>query len=281
VIRAKAILAVANSADYQEAARLAGQKSGDSDSRVVARFNTAGLLVLQPRHRGGPNVKYHAAERKRVLRDAWQVPDPAIDGTNTWSLTTLQKALRKAEDGLLEFSTERIWAILQEAGFRWQKSRSWCETGQVARKRKRGVVQVADPDTAKKELIEQAYNQGENMGLAVWVEDEAWPYQTMPYPGESWQPAGHPVQQPHEYLRNGTGNGQNAHPLSSRQRSGAGARGNEQHERGALSLAQNPNSADYTFGQSPEPDMEPKRWSFGGVWLAVGAMRLEREMRRP
>jgi hypothetical protein len=45
---------------------------------------------------------------------------------------------------------------------------------------------------------------GEKMGLAVWVEDEAGPYQTVPYAGESWQPEGHPVRQPHEYIRNGT-----------------------------------------------------------------------------
>jgi len=45
---------------------------------------------------------------------------------------------------------------------------------------------------------------GEKMGLAVWNEDEAGPYQTVPYAGESWQPEGHPVQQPHEYIRNGT-----------------------------------------------------------------------------
>jgi len=42
------------------------------------------------------------------------------------------------------------------------------------------------------------------MGLAVWVEDEAGPYQTAPYLGESWQSQGHPVKQPHEYIRNGT-----------------------------------------------------------------------------
>ena len=42
------------------------------------------------------------------------------------------------------------------------------------------------------------------MGLAVWVEDEAGPYQTVPYPGESWQPEDHPVHQRHEYIRNGT-----------------------------------------------------------------------------
>ena len=42
------------------------------------------------------------------------------------------------------------------------------------------------------------------MGLAVWVEDEAGPYQTVPYPGESWQLESHPAHQPHEYIRNGT-----------------------------------------------------------------------------
>jgi hypothetical protein len=45
---------------------------------------------------------------------------------------------------------------------------------------------------------------GEKMELAVWVQDEAGPYQTKPYPGESWQPEAHPMQQPHEYIRNGT-----------------------------------------------------------------------------
>jgi hypothetical protein len=45
---------------------------------------------------------------------------------------------------------------------------------------------------------------GEEMGLAVWVEDEAGPYQTIPYGGESWQMETHPMRQPHEYIRNGT-----------------------------------------------------------------------------
>ncbi|WP_309572528.1 transposase [Deinococcus sp.] len=42
------------------------------------------------------------------------------------------------------------------------------------------------------------------MGLAVWVEDEAGPYQAVPQPGTSWQPTGHPARLPHEYLRGGT-----------------------------------------------------------------------------
>ena len=38
----------------------------------------------------------------------------------------------------------------------------------------------------------------------MWVQDEAGPFQTVPYPGGSWQPAGLPAHQPHEYVRNGT-----------------------------------------------------------------------------
>jgi len=42
------------------------------------------------------------------------------------------------------------------------------------------------------------------MGLAVWCMDQAGPFQTLPYPGTSWQPQGHPRQQAHEYIREGT-----------------------------------------------------------------------------
>ena len=150
VIRAKEILAVAAGHNYIEAARLAGIKTGDTVSKLVERFNQEGMQAIHPRHGGGPAVKYGAAERERVLAEARRQPDPEKDGTNTWSLTTLQKALHKAPDGLADISTERIWVILPEAGFRWQKSRSWCETGQVMRKRKRGMEMVVDPDATPK-----------------------------------------------------------------------------------------------------------------------------------
>ncbi len=89
------------------------------------------------------------------------------------------------------------------SGLRWQKPRTWCETGQVARKRKRGVVMATIRMQGKKELIDMAYREGEKMGLATWVEDEAGPYQRS-LCGESWQPESQPVHQPHEYIRNGT-----------------------------------------------------------------------------
>jgi hypothetical protein len=53
-------------------------------------------------------------------------------------------------------------------------------------------------------LIEKAYRLGEQMGLAVWCQDEAGPFQTVPYGGSSWQIEEHPQKQPHEYVRNGT-----------------------------------------------------------------------------
>jgi hypothetical protein len=53
-------------------------------------------------------------------------------------------------------------------------------------------------------LIEQAHKIAEKLGLAVWNEDEAGPYQTKPYPGSSWQPAGEPERLSHEYFRDGT-----------------------------------------------------------------------------
>ena len=53
-------------------------------------------------------------------------------------------------------------------------------------------------------MIEDAYRLGAALGLAVWTQDEAGPFQTAPYPGGSWQPSGLPAHRPHEYIRSGT-----------------------------------------------------------------------------
>lgn len=54
-------------------------------------------------------------------------------------------------------------------------------------------------------MIERAYLEGEReLGVAVWGEEEAGPYQTAPYPGASWEPRGRPSRRPHEYVRRGT-----------------------------------------------------------------------------
>lgn len=150
VARAKALLAVADGDDYQQAARAAGRRSGDAVSHLVARFNIEGLAALTPRHGGGRRPTYDASARERILREARRTPTPEADGTASWSLSTLRKALRSATDGLPAVSTYTIGKVLHEAGYSHQRSRTWCPTGSALRLRKAGPVVVADPDAAPK-----------------------------------------------------------------------------------------------------------------------------------
>ena len=150
VARATALLAVADGASFAAAARAAGRRAGDAVAKLVARFNAEGVAALDAGHGGGPPVRYGPAERDRILREARRPPDRATDGTATWSLTTLQRALRAAPDGLPAVSTFTILRVLHDAGLSWQRDRTWCETGVVRRKRKAGVVEVIDPAAVPK-----------------------------------------------------------------------------------------------------------------------------------
>jgi transposase len=150
VARAKALLAVAGGFNYQEAAHAAGRRAGDAVAQLVCRFNREGVAAIAPRHGGGAQPIYGSSERERILREARRTPDRARDGTASWSLTTLQRALQQGPDGLPGVSTYTIFRVLHEAGFTWQASQTWCETGKVKRKRKAGVVEVTDPDGAPK-----------------------------------------------------------------------------------------------------------------------------------
>ena len=77
-----------------------------SVAQCVARFNQVGLAAVE-RSRGdcGPALLYGAAEREGILADFRRSPDRERDGTATWSLNTLQRALRRAPDGLPKVST--------------------------------------------------------------------------------------------------------------------------------------------------------------------------------
>ena len=150
VARAKALLAVAEGAPFAAAARAAGRRSGVAVAQLVRRFNAEGLRALMPGHGGGPVVVYDAAVRERILREFRRPPDRERDGTATWSLTTLQRALRRAPDGLPTVSTWTILQTLWDAGYSWQQSRTWCQTGTVVRRRKSGPVTVTDPDATPK-----------------------------------------------------------------------------------------------------------------------------------
>ena len=148
--RAKALLAVAQGASFTAAAGFAGRRSGRGVATLVARFNRTGLAALDSRHGGGPPSQYGPAERERILREFRRSPDRERDGTATWSLTTLQRALQRAPDGLPKVSTWTLLQTLWEAGYTWQQSRTWCPTGTARRKRNRGTVTVTDPDATAK-----------------------------------------------------------------------------------------------------------------------------------
>ncbi len=150
VARAGLILAVARGCDYQQAAESIGRRSGDAVSHLVARFNAEALAALDPRHGGGRVSIDDQPTRERIVQEARRQPTPEADGTASWSLTTLRKALRSAPDGLPRVSTHTIWRVLHEAGASPQKTRTWCPTGTVLRKRKSGTVLVTDPDTTPK-----------------------------------------------------------------------------------------------------------------------------------
>src|SRR5829696_6179226 len=151
VERARALLAIADGASYTAAAHQIGRRHNETISAWVSRFNRDGLAAVQPRHGGGPRLCYGIDEQQRILAEMTRAPQREQDGAATWSLSLLQRALRKAPDGLPKVSTFTIWRTLHEAGLSWQKSRTWCETGVVMRKRKHvGAVRVSDPDTAAK-----------------------------------------------------------------------------------------------------------------------------------
>lgn len=53
-------------------------------------------------------------------------------------------------------------------------------------------------------MIEDAHRLAAGLGLSVWNEDEAGPFQATPQPGAGWRPQGRPACQPHEYVRGDT-----------------------------------------------------------------------------
>lgn len=151
VIRAKQLRAVAAGQSYSQAARLTGRRSGDAVAQLVRRFNREGVHALERRGGGGAKPTYSMGEREQSVAQARRGPQPARDGTATWSLQVLQRALRKSDPPHLgRLSTYTIWAVLHEAGLQWGRTRRWCDTGAARRKRKSGVVTVSDPDTEAK-----------------------------------------------------------------------------------------------------------------------------------
>jgi hypothetical protein len=150
IARAKAILSVADGATFGQAALVAGRRRRQTIAELVMRFNREGRNAIDGHHGGGPAIEYGPEEQARILAEFARTPDREHDQTATWSLTTLQRALRGAADGLPHVSTYVIFQVLHQGGYTWQENRTWCDTGTVKRKRKEGVVLVTDPNAVEK-----------------------------------------------------------------------------------------------------------------------------------
>ena len=148
VQRATALLAVAGGQTFAAAARAAGYRSPASGHVLVRRFNRVGLAALEIAAGRGRRPTYDAAARARIVATAQRPPDRKVDGTATWSLSTLERTVRR--EGLPRVGATTIRRVLHDAGSSYQRTRTWCPTGTAQRKRKAGVVRVVDPQTEEK-----------------------------------------------------------------------------------------------------------------------------------
>lgn len=148
VQRATALLAVATGASFAAAARAAGYAGGSAVQALVKRFNAQGPTALTIAPGRGAKPTYGAATRAQVVALAQRLPDRKLDGTATWSLSTLERAAQREIAPAPRART--IAQILRDAGSSYQKTRTWCPTGTAERQRKDGVVRVVDPLTEQK-----------------------------------------------------------------------------------------------------------------------------------
>jgi len=161
----RALRAIAEGASDTAAAHRVGRDHNETISAWVSRFNCEGLAAVRPHHGGGPRIRYGAHEQQRILAEWARPPQREQDGSATWSLSLLQKALRQAPDGLPRVSRFTIARTLHEAGLSWQKSRTWCGTGAALRRRKSGLVRVSDPDAPAKKADRAGLNRA---GRHAW-----------------------------------------------------------------------------------------------------------------
>ena len=148
VRRATALLAVAEGQGFALAARQAGFASGTTVAELVTRFNRRGLAAVSILAGRGRKPTYAPAARAHIVATAQRAPERKRDGTATWSLSTLERTLRR--EGWPRLGATTIRRVLQDAGSSYQQTRTWCPTGTAERKRKSGIVRVNEPQTEEK-----------------------------------------------------------------------------------------------------------------------------------
>ncbi len=150
VRRARALLAVAQGQSFAQAAAAADFSSRTAVLALVRRFNQRGTAALDIAAGRGRRATYDGAARAQIVATAQQPPTRRPDGTATWSLMTLQRALRQP-GAFPRLGATTIRRVLEDAGSSYQRTRTGCPTGTAQRTaHARGVVTVTDPQTARK-----------------------------------------------------------------------------------------------------------------------------------
>lgn len=147
VRRAKALLAVAAGKSRTAAGPEAGL-SREGVTQGVKGFNQRGLAILSIATGRGRKLTYTSQQPACIVAELQREPNRKADQTATWSLMPLRAALRKAD--LPEIAAETIRPVLHEAGYSYQRPRSWVRTGYALRKRKSGTVTTYAPQTPEK-----------------------------------------------------------------------------------------------------------------------------------
>lgn len=148
VRRVRALLSVADQQTFSQAAASAGFAEARSVGHLVERFNQQGLAALLIASGRGRKPTYTSEQRERILQEVQRSPDREKDQTATWSLILLRDALRKG--ALPHIAKETVRVVLYEAGYSYQRTRTWCRTGYALRVRKSGSEIVSDPKAEEK-----------------------------------------------------------------------------------------------------------------------------------
>ena len=114
VRRASALLAVAAGAPCTAAAQQAGVRTASAVTALVRRFNRRGLAVLTSAAGRGRTPTDDPAARAQIVATAQRTPDRQTDGPATWSLTTLQRTLRR--EGLPQVGATTVRRVRHAAG---------------------------------------------------------------------------------------------------------------------------------------------------------------------
>src|SRR5258708_16791641 len=140
VRRARALLALSEGQSFAQDAAQAGCKEADSVGKLVKRFHRTGLAALLIATGRGRKATYSSQQRQQILEKLRSVPDREQDQSATWSLSLLQRALRRGD--LAQIGASTIRRILHEAGYVFGRSPTWCQPGTALAVRNAGLGTV-------------------------------------------------------------------------------------------------------------------------------------------